>query len=96
ANVLLTPYLPESSQKVFETLGGEGIWAAMPEVQEVQDDMPVEPVGADLPAEGRSYPIITGDYVNQKAAWHRFDIEPGTQLVKPKPIFSKLDSELAE
>ncbi|WP_308608903.1 methionine--tRNA ligase, partial [uncultured Corynebacterium sp.] len=96
ANVLLTPYLPESAQKVFETLGGEGIWAAMPEVQEVQDDMPVEPVGADLPAEGRSYPIITGDYVNQKAAWHRFDIEPGTQLAKPKPIFTKLDSELAE
>ena len=96
ANVLLTPYLPESAQKVFETLGGEGIWAAMPEVQEVEDDMPVEPVGADLPAEGRSYPIIIGDYANQKAAWRRFDIEPGTALAKPKPIFTKLDAELAE
>lgn len=29
-NTLMTPYLPFSAQKVFETLGGEGIWAAQP------------------------------------------------------------------
>jgi methionyl-tRNA synthetase len=96
ANVMLTPYLPASAQKVYETLGGEGIWAAMPQIKEVQDDMPVEPVGTGLPEEGRTYPIIMGDYDNQKAAWHRFDVEPGTKLAKPKPIFTKLDAELAE
>ena len=96
ANVMLTPYLPSSAQKVFETLGGEGIWAAMPEIREVEDDMPVEPVGVGLPAEGRTYPVIMGDYVNQKATWARQDVVPGTALSKPKPIFAKLDAELAE
>lgn len=95
-NVMLTPYLPSSAQKVFETLGGEGIWAAMPEIREVADDMPVNPVGVGLPAQGRTYPVIMGDYVNQKAEWKRQDMTPGTELSKPKPIFSKLDPELAE
>src|SRR5699024_2993723 len=57
-NTLLTPYLPASAQKVHETLGRDGVWAAMPEVREVQDDMPVEPVGIDLPEAGRTYPVI--------------------------------------
>ncbi|MEJ5920029.1 methionine--tRNA ligase [Corynebacterium sp. H78] len=95
-NVMLTPFLPASAQKVFETLGGEGIWAAMPEVREVQDDMPVDPVGVGIPEAGRTYPVIMGDYVNQKATWGRYDMVPGTSLSKPKPLFMKLDPELAE
>ena len=37
ANTLLTPFLPHAAQKVHEALGGEGIWAAQPEVREVDD-----------------------------------------------------------
>ncbi|MGV0397339.1 methionine--tRNA ligase [Corynebacterium suicordis] len=94
-NTLLTPYLPFSAQKIFETLGGEGIWAAQPKIVDVTDDSPLEPVGAGLPEAGRTYPVIMGDYVNQKAAWQRFDLVPGTPLSKPQPLFPKLDPELA-
>ncbi len=95
-NVLLTPYLPHIAQQVHETLGREGVWAATPEVREVTDDMPVDLVGAGLPTEGRSYPVITGDYATQQARWARIDVVPGTPLTKPRPLVQKLDPELAE
>ena len=95
-NTLMTPYLPFSAQKVFETLGGEGIWAAQPEIVEVKDESPRTPVGAGLPEEGNSYPVIMGNYTDQKATWQRIELTPGTALSKPKPLFQKLDPELAE
>ena len=96
ANALLTPFIPSASQKVFEALGGTGVWAAMPEAREVADDMPVEPVGAGVPETGRTYATIQGDYASAKAVWARTPVEPGTELAKPSPIFAKLDPELAE
>lgn len=95
-NVMLTPYLPFSAQKVHETLGRDGEWAAQPRIEEVADDMPVNPVGVGLPAEGRTYPVITGEYSNQQARWGRVEMVPGTPLAKPKPLFAKLDPELAQ
>lgn len=95
-NVMLTPFLPASAQKVHETLGGEGLWAAMPRVDEVVDDMPVQPVGVGLPEPGRGYPVIRGDYAAGAARWGRRDMVPGTPLAKPKPQFAKLDPELGE
>ncbi|WP_010119510.1 methionine--tRNA ligase [Corynebacterium nuruki] len=96
ANTLLTPYLPFSAQRVFETLGGTGVWAAQPEVREVTDDSPLTPVGVGLPEAGRSYPVIMGDYADQQARWERIDLTPGTPLSKPAPLFTRLDPELAE
>ncbi|QTH60569.1 methionine--tRNA ligase [Corynebacterium hindlerae] len=95
-NTLLTPYLPHIAQAVHETLGREGVWAATPSIVEVQDDMPVNPVGVNLPAEGKTYPVIMGDYGNQQAVWQRVPVEPGTALAKPKPLIAKLDPELGE
>lgn len=95
-NVLLTPYLPHTAQKVHETLGREGVWAAAPEVHEVCDDLPVTLVGVGLPEENQSYPVITGDYESQQATWGRVDVVPGTPLAKPKPLIQKLDPELGE
>lgn len=95
ANTLLTPYLPHAAQKVFEALGGTGVWAALPEIREVSDDMPVKPVGVGVPAAGRTYPIITGEYAAEKAVWQRTDIVAGTPLSKPTPLFTKLDPDLA-
>lgn len=95
-NVMLTPFLPFTAQKVHETLGREGVWAAQPRIEDVADDMPVELVGVNLPPENHPYPIITGDYSAQQAAWKRFDITPGTALQKPKPLVAKLDPELGE
>ena len=83
ANTLLTPYLPHSAQKVFELLGGEGVWAAQPQIVEVTD--------GDL-----TYPTLQGDYAAQQATWASRPIEPGTPLYKPTPLFAKLDEKLGQ
>ena len=95
-NTMLTPFLPHTAQAVHETLGRDGVWAALPEVVEVTDDQPVEPVGAGLPEKGRSYPVIMGNYRDQQAVWTRIDVVPGAALSKPRPLIAKLDPELAE
>ncbi|WP_432558478.1 methionine--tRNA ligase [Granulicoccus sp. GXG6511] len=83
-NTMMTPFLPHASQKVFEALGGEGVWAAQPEVREVSE-------------EGNSdYPVITGDYTDQQAVWESRPIKAGQPLAKPSPLFAKLDDKLGE
>ena len=85
ANTLLTPFLPHSAQQVHEALGGSGVWAAQPEIQEV-DDL----------GDGPAYPVLTGDYAGEQARWASTPIEVGRPLAKPTPIFTKLDPELGE
>jgi methionyl-tRNA synthetase len=87
AKTLLSPFLPHSSQRVYEMLGGAGEWSGMPRIDEVDED------GAP------SYPVITGDY-NVAARWEHTPIRPGTPLEAPTPLFAKLapavvDEELA-
>ncbi|HEX2313588.1 MAG TPA: methionine--tRNA ligase [Thermomonospora sp.] len=84
AKTLLTPFLPKSSDKVHAMLGGEGVWAAMPEIREVDEDG------------GPSYPVITGDYTAERARWEHRPIRPGTPLAKPKPLFAKLDAAIVD
>ena len=94
AKTLLTPFLPHSSQKVFEALGGEGVWAAQPEIREVAEfDDDVEGVG--IP-ELRDYPVLTGDYASAQAVWKRRAIEVGQPLAKPTPLFAKLEPGLGQ
>ncbi|MEJ7651347.1 MAG: methionine--tRNA ligase [Nakamurella sp.] len=97
AKTLLTPFLPHSSQQVFAALGGEGVWAAEPVIEEVEDfdyfPTPLEGVGVP---EVASYPVITGDWKAQQAVWARRDIVAGTPLAKPSPLFTKLDPKLGE
>jgi methionyl-tRNA synthetase len=75
---LLTPFLPRSSQRVYEMLGGEGTWSDMPRIDEVDED--------GTP----SYPVITGDY-SGAATWDSVPIRPGTPLEAPTPLFAKID-----
>ena len=94
AKTLLTPFLPHASQRVFEMLGGDGVWAAEPEIREVTDfDDDVEGVGTPPIVE---YPVITGDYAAEQATWARRAVKAGTPLAKPTPMFAKLDASLAE
>ncbi|MGC7096998.1 methionine--tRNA ligase [Amycolatopsis lurida] len=86
ANTMLTPFLPHSAQKVHEALGGTGVWAAQPELQDVDD----------LDIDGRVNPILTGDYAAEQASWSSVPIEVGRPLAKPSPLFAKLDAKLAE
>jgi len=86
ANTLLTPFLPHSAQKVHDALGGSGVWAAQPEMKDVED--------LDVP--GRINPILTGDYAGEQARWASTPIEVGRPLSKPTPLFPKLDPKLGE
>jgi methionyl-tRNA synthetase len=78
---LLTPFLPRSSQKVFEMLGGAGEWSGMPQIREVDE------------SGGPTYPVITGDY-RTAARWESAPIKPGTKLSTPTPLFTKLAPEV--
>lgn len=83
-NALLTPFLPHSSQKVHELLGGDGVWSVAPEVHEVTD--------LD---DGSPYPIITGPYDTGQAVWASTPLAPsGTPLATPTPVFTKLDDSI--
>jgi methionyl-tRNA synthetase len=84
ANVLLTPFLPHSAQKVHELLGGTGVHAPMPEIREVED----------LDG-GPGYPILAGDYT-VGARWESTPIEAGRPLAPPKPVFRKLDPSIVD
>ncbi|SNY05707.1 methionine--tRNA ligase [Paractinoplanes atraurantiacus] len=84
ANTILTPFLPHSAQKVFELLGGEGVHAPMPRIDEV-DDLDGGP----------SYPVLRGDYT-VGARWESVPLVAGTPMSAPKPVFKKLEPSVIE
>jgi methionyl-tRNA synthetase len=73
---------------VHELLGGEGVFAPMPRIEEV-DDLD-EGGQTDGP-----YPILTGDYSNVPK-WESVPLVPGTALEKPTPVFTKLEPAIVE
>ena len=84
ANTLLTPFLPHAAQRVYQILGGTGVWAAEPEIREVSEEG------------GPDYPVIMGDYAAEEARWESRPITPGTPLQRPSPLFPKLDESLGK
>jgi len=77
--VLLTPFLPFSSQRLHELLGYAG-WLAGPLViDEVQE------------ADGSTHAILGGDYASWVGAWRASSIDAGQALREPEPLFPKLD-----
>ena len=85
---IMSPFLPHSSQRVHELLGGEGVFAPMPRIEEVDD---LDEGGAtDGP-----YPILTGDY-SDVPKWESVPLVPGTALEKPTPVFTKLEPQIVE
>jgi methionyl-tRNA synthetase len=78
---LLAPFLPFSSQRVHELLGGEG-WLAGPlEIRSVEED------------DGTTHEVLTGDYEGWVGAWSPGDLPAGRPLPEPQPLFRKLDAE---
>ena len=88
ANHLLAPFLPHSAQKVWEALGGTGVFSPLPHLEEVED----------LDKPGFTYPIITGDYKLGETVhpWASEPIVAGTSVPKPHPIFAKIPPEAVE
>ncbi|MGH3171026.1 MAG: methionine--tRNA ligase, partial [Trebonia sp.] len=83
AKTLLTPFLPRSSQSVYEMLGGSGEWSGMPRIEQVDEE------GAP------SYPVITGTY-DTSPRWGSRPLAAGTPLLAPKPLFAKLDQSVVD
>ena len=78
---LLTPFLPSSSTRVQQALGGDGVWSPMPELVEVD-----EPTAPGSP----SYSVLTGDY-SHTPRWESSPLPVGRALAAPTPVFTKLD-----
>jgi methionyl-tRNA synthetase len=83
-NTMLTPFLPSSASKVYTALGGAGVWAAMPDLVEVDEE--TAPGSAN-------YHVLTGDYTGG-ATWESTPIAVGRHLDAPTPIFTKLDPSI--
>ncbi|GAB2548288.1 methionine--tRNA ligase [Brachybacterium huguangmaarense] len=83
-NTMISPFLPHSSNLVEKALGGDRVIAPMPELREVED----------LDG-GPGYPIITGEY-SDAPAWEHRPVTVGAPVVKPSPIFTKLDPTIVE
>jgi methionyl-tRNA synthetase len=83
---LLTPFLPSSSAKVHAALGGEGRWAAMPELVEIDEETAVG---------SPSYSILTGDY-DTGVRWESRPLAVGRELAAPTPVFTKLDPSVVD
>ncbi len=84
AKTLLTPFLPESSDKVHAMLGGEGAWAGQPELRDVED----------LDG-GPAYPVLMGDY-DTAAVWESRPITVGVPIGPAVPLYAKLDPSVVE
>lgn len=89
ANTLLTPFLPESANKVYAMLGGTGTWTGMPRIESGHDT-----IGGS--EEKVDYPVITGDYADNAARWESAPIAVGTPLSRPTPLFTKLDPSVVD
>jgi methionyl-tRNA synthetase len=79
--ILMTPFMPHSSQRLHELLGYEG-WIAGPlEFREVEED------------DGFTHTVLTGDYDAWIGRWEPSDLPPGQKLLEPEQLFEKLDPE---
>jgi len=81
---LLTPFLPDSSDKVHAMLGGTSPWAGQPELREV-DDLDGGP----------SYPVLMGDY-DTEAVWESRPIRTGVEIGPAVPLFAKLEPSVVD
>ncbi|HXC78999.1 MAG TPA: methionine--tRNA ligase [Candidatus Acidoferrum sp.] len=75
--LMLTPFLPFSSQKLHEMLGYQDLIAPQPEVREVDED-------------GVLHRVITGEYPLTDR-WHVSQLAPGHPLPQPLALFKRLD-----
>ena len=79
--VLLTPFLPFSSQRLHELLGYDGPLAGPLELRTVAED------------DGNEHVVLTGDYGAWVGVWEPSELPVGQALREPQPLFAKLDAD---
>ena len=79
--ILLTPFLPFSSQRLHEFLGYDGLIAGPLEFRTVTED------------EGHEHVVLTGEYEGWVGHWAPSALPAGQVLREPAPLFTKLDAE---
>ena len=77
--LLLTPFLPFSSQALHELLGHAGQIAGPIELRDVAEE------------DGNVHRVLTGDYESWVGRWEPSRLEPGLRVDEPRPLFKKLD-----
>ena len=75
--LMLTPFLPFSSQRLHEMLGYTDVIAPQPDVREVTED-------------GVVHRVITGDYPIADR-WRASELPPGHPLPQPVALFKRLE-----
>ncbi len=80
--LLLSPFLPNSSQQLHELLGYQGTIAPMPVIE--QEQAP----------DGSPRLVLTGNYA-VAATWSLSTLPAGQALQAPIPLFKKLDESVA-
>ena len=81
--VMLTPFLPFSSQKLHEYLGYDGVIAPQPEFRTRREP------------DGSTHDVLTGDY-GVAPAWAPTALPAGRKLREPHPLFKKLDPSVVD
>ena len=79
--ILMTPFLPFTSQKLHELMGFDGLIAGPLEFREERED------------DGSSHVVLTGDYASWVGRWEPSDLPSGQKLLEPVPLFKKLDPD---
>ena len=78
--ILLTPFLPFTSQTLHELLGYDGYVAGPLQFREIAEH-------------GRTHEILTGEYGGWVGSWEPSALPAGQELREPRPLFAKLDPD---
>ena len=79
--IMLTPFLPFTSQTLHELLGYDGFLAGPLDFREETEE------------DGSTHIVLTGDYGPWVGRWEPSELPPGRPLREPRPLFKKLDPE---
>jgi methionyl-tRNA synthetase len=82
--ILMTPFLPFTSQKLHELLGYEGYIAGPLLFREESEE------------DGGTHRVLTGDYTTWIGRWESSALPIGQKLQPPAPLFKKLDESVVE
>ena len=80
--IMMTPFLPFSSQRLHELLGYEGYIAGPLEFREYTEE------------NGLAHRVLTGDYTSWVGRWEASALPVGQALRQPAPLFKKLDESV--